>query len=342
MSGGKFDLDPRIADEFSRRVPFPLTEDSLLVLSHVGSHSHGTYVPPGDPQAIDDVDFMGIVIPPVEYVLGIEHWEGVSFMRDELDCVFYSFEKFIRLLVKSNPNVLGMLWMAPQSYLRTSHAWKRLIKERDAFSSLEAYHSFLGYAHAQLKKMTAFDQATTEEWDAAVALVEDEGWSVEAIVADEHLAMPRHWTVPQPYHDADYRKAYHAAIAKLEGAKVSIKRIHARHFQGYMGAKRKALVKKYGYDTKNAAHLIRLMRMCLGFLKTGTLEVYRTTDAAEIRGIKAGAWTLERVRAEADDLFALAHTAKALSPLPPLPDRDRINALLVEMQFGFYPQAVSQ
>lgn len=329
-------IDPRIIEEFNRRAPFHLTSWNLIVLSHVGSHSHGTYVAPSDPDAIDDVDYMGVVIPPAEYVLGIDSWEGMNFMRDELDVVFYSFPKFVRLLVKSNPNVLGMLWMAPESYIVRTHEWDTILGLRDAFSSLEAYHSFLGYAHGQFKKMTAFDEATTAEWDNAVRLVEAEGWTPEAIVAGDHLPMPKNWAVPQPNHTAEYRKEYHEAIDRLEAAKVSIKRIHARHFQGYMGAKRKALVRKHGYDTKNAAHLIRLMRMCLEFLETGVLRVFRTDDAAELRAIKSGAWTLERVRAEADALFAAAHDAKERSLLPPHPDRARINHMLVRLQLATY------
>src|SRR4051812_11157423 len=104
-------FDVRIAEEFDKRCPFKLTTNNLLVLAHVGSKSHGTYVAPDNPEAIDDVDYMGVVIPPIEYVLGVESWEGVQFMREELDCVFYSLRKFVGLLMKNNPNVLGMLWM---------------------------------------------------------------------------------------------------------------------------------------------------------------------------------------------------------------------------------------
>jgi hypothetical protein len=48
-----------------------------------------------------------------------------------------------------------------------------------------------------------------------------------------------------------------------------------------MGEKRKAMVRKYQYDVKNAAHLIRLLRMGAEFIESGNLQVYRTTDAEE-------------------------------------------------------------
>ena len=55
--------------------------------------------------------------------------------------------------------------------------------------------------------------------------------------------------------------------------------------KGYMGEKRKRLVEKFGYDTKNASHLIRLLRMGMEFLVDGELHVERE-DAKELLRIK--------------------------------------------------------
>lgn len=326
--------DSRIVEEFNHRAPFRLEDARLLVLARVGSHSHGTYVPPSDPQAIDDVDFMGVVVPPVEYVLGIENWEGVNFQRDELDCVFYSFEKFMRLLVKSNPNVLGLLWLRDEDIIAHDATWWNILEKRMEFSSLDAYNAFIGYAYGQLKRMTAFDAKTTKEWDDAVTLVETAGWDVNACTdKSATLPMPNYAALN---HWRGHRVFEASWNTLLTEAKVSIQRIHARHFQGYMGEKRKALVRQYGYDTKNAAHLIRLMRMCLEFLDDGKLRVYRTTDAQEIRDIKAGRWTLELAQSHAQQLFDAAKVRKESSPLPETPDRKTINRLVVELQRDFY------
>ena len=99
---------------------------------------------------------------------------------------------------------------------------------------------------------------------------------------------------------------------------------------GYMGEKRKKLVEKYGYDCKNAAHLIRLLRMGIEFLKEGELHVFRD-DAAELLEIKRGEWTIERVKAEAEKLFREAEVAHEACTLPHHPDVDKINDLLVNM-----------
>jgi hypothetical protein len=98
-----------------------------------------------------------------------------------------------------------------------------------------------------------------------------------------------------------------------------------------MGEKRKAMVRKYQYDVKNAAHLIRLLRMGTEFLQTGRLRVHRTSDAEELKRIKQGAWSLEQVKAEAERLFAGIESARASSPLPARPDESAANRLLIEL-----------
>jgi uncharacterized protein len=101
-------------------------------------------------------------------------------------------------------------------------------------------------------------------------------------------------------------------------------------FNGYMGEKRKALVERHGYDTKNAAHLIRLLRMGIEFLRDGDLNVMRY-DATELLAIKHGEWTLERVKAESSRLFRRAEEVYDRSTLPAAPDRDAVNRLCVEV-----------
>jgi hypothetical protein len=102
-------------------------------------------------------------------------------------------------------------------------------------------------------------------------------------------------------------------------------------FEGYMGEKRKSLVEKYGYDCKNAAHLIRLLKMGIEFLTEGVLYVERTMDATQLLEIKRGEWTLEEVKKEAGRLFALCEMAYIKSPLPPKPNYERVNQLCIDI-----------
>jgi predicted nucleotidyltransferase len=101
-------------------------------------------------------------------------------------------------------------------------------------------------------------------------------------------------------------------------------------FEGHMGEKRKALVQKFGFDCKNGAHLIRLLRMGIEFLKDGELYVLRE-DASQLLEIKKGEWTLEQVKSEADRLFIAAETAYQNSTLPSKPDYAKINKLSIDI-----------
>ena len=105
------------------------------------------------------------------------------------------------------------------------------------------------------------------------------------------------------------------------------KRMESYNKKGYMGEKRKGLVDKYGYDIKNAAHLIRLLRMGIEFLTTGEMIVFRP-DAFELLEIKTGKWPLSKVKALAEKLFEEAKEARDNSNLPEHPEKDIANRIV--------------
>lgn len=101
-------------------------------------------------------------------------------------------------------------------------------------------------------------------------------------------------------------------------------------FEGYMGKKRKSLVEKFGYDTKNAAHLIRLLRMGIEFMNEGVLYVERN-DSQELLEIKRGEWSLEKVKEEAERLFKRAEDAYDRSKLKDHPDHEAVEKLCINI-----------
>lgn len=109
-------------------------------------------------------------------------------------------------------------------------------------------------------------------------------------------------------------------------ARSQLVRMERGAFKGYMGEKRKRLVAQYGYDTKNAAHLIRILRMGVEFLADGHMQVQRP-DARELLAIKHGEWSMKRVKSEAERLFTRAEVAYDRSKLPDKPNREAINRL---------------
>jgi hypothetical protein len=75
------------------------------------------------------------------------------------------------------------------------------------------------------------------------------------------------------------------------------------------------------------------------FLDTGNLQVYRTTDADELKVIKRGGWSLERVKAEAETLFTAIEASRSRSPLAAEPDHAAANTLLIEMHRTIFGQS---
>lgn len=246
---------------------YPEIIDWSILTAYRGSVSHGLYVPSSDKNSIDDKDIMSICIPPIDYYFGLEEY-GSRGTREikykEWDIVVYEFRKCIQLLKQGNPNILCILWMDKDSYVKVSKEGKQLIWARDLFVGKHVYHSFVGYAQGQLHRMT-------------------------------HLA-----------------------------------------FEGYMGEKRRRLVQKFGYDTKNACHLIRLLKMGIEFLKEGRLHVKRS-DVEYLLSIKRGEWSLDEVKKESDKLFKEAEKVYKSSKLPETPDYRKINKLCVDiLKYHFF------
>lgn len=312
-NGPEANLYFRVADLFDQSHDF-LWDDALLCLGYVGSQSHGTYVPPTDPDAIDDIDMMGVLMPSRRHILGLDSFEHWTCQKDELDVVAYSFHKFVGLLLKGNPNVLGLLWLREQDYLKRSQGFLELQKNRSLFAAKSVYASFAGYASGQLQRMTSYSQQIEDEIQSLGKELKAAGWLTSEIVDGRSLPMP---------------KGMDPKVANEKAAR--LKTLRAKYHTAYMGDKRKRLVRQHGYDTKNASHLVRLLRMCVEFLGSGELKVYREHDADLLRAIKRGEWKLEDVKAHAEELFAAARSARETSLLPDQPDRAAVNQLVSDI-----------
>jgi hypothetical protein len=295
-----------------------LLPENLILLGYRGSIAHNMYVPQHDPNSIDDKDLMGVYVAPVEHYLGFGRDEVKEKFINEWDAVSYEVKKFIGLLLKCNPNVLSLLWL-PERHLIFEHELGRLLREnRTFFVTKQAYHSFNGYAYAQFKRMTHFNQEAQDEMAALEGELGERGIDLNQLNATQ--------TERDTIVEAGPFRGQ--TLGALSERYAGLKR---KYFSGgYMGAKRKELVRKVGYDAKNAAHLIRLLRMGIEFLVEGDLHVERA-DAEQLLSIKRGEWTIERVRDEAERLFKLAEEAYVRSSLPPKPDTQKAEKLCMDI-----------
>lgn len=94
---------------------------------------------------------------------------------------------------------------------------------------------------------------------------------------------------------------------------------------------RAELEARYGYDTKHALHLLRLLRMGEEILRAGVVRVLRP-DAEWLRAVRNGALTYDQVLAYAAEHKARLAATLADSPLPEEPDEQAADRLLIELQ----------
>ena len=243
-------------------------DEYVILQGYRGSVAHNTY---DKSVTSDDVDIMGIFTPPPDYVFGIKSVETIDRQivekrkTEEIvwDIVYYSLPKFMRLILKQNPNVLGFLWLKDEFYLKKTWWGEQLVKNRKQLLSKRCFDSYYGYARGQLRRM-----------------------------------------------------------------KNSV--------TGKLGAKRKGLVERFGYDVKNASHLIRLLRQGVEVLETGEIKVFRDEDRDMLLSIKRGGWTFEQVVEEAERLFKKLEEAHEKSSLPEKVDSEYVNHLCRVIMEDFY------
>jgi predicted nucleotidyltransferase len=130
------------------------------------------------------------------------------------------------------------------------------------------------------------------------------------------------------------------ALRRERRFKAAVREWHQfQEWQRTRNPKRAALERAYGFDTKHAMHLVRLMRTCRDLVVDGVMRVYRP-DRDELLAIKQGAWRYEQL---VDDVTKHGAEADAVirdgrSPLPAGPDEAAINRACIEITNDYAEQ----
>uniref|UniRef100_A0A6M3KME8 Putative nucleotidyltransferase n=1 Tax=viral metagenome TaxID=1070528 RepID=A0A6M3KME8_9ZZZZ len=258
-----------------------------------GSHLYGTNTEKSDE------DFISIFIPTEDYLLGLNNIEQVDLgtedknelgknTEDAIDCISYTLEKFVRLALQNNPNILELLFVNKANIIRINSIGEELLSLTNDFLSEESIRKrFIGYAHAQKSKMI-IKTGNYEEIVAAIQLLEDSQvkWLNDLPVIAPLVRVKDYIKV------GDIR--FQANLTKKSALKIL--RDRATHF-GW----RTELIKKFGYETKFASHLIRLLIECIELLETGTLS-FPLKNRYLLLEIKEGRYSLEETLQRATNL----------------------------------------
>lgn len=326
-----------------------LMQDNLLVKHYAGSIAYGTNLP------TSDVDFRGIFTADPVNVLSPFYPVREVNDKEEEDTKIYELWHFMKLAVDCNPNIVETLWVDESSITFSTPAYEHLRAHRHQLLSGKIAFTTSGYAMAQLKRIRGHNKwinnPQPEERPQHVDFVSLVLNNTPARVFKINLRDYErgHRLVPlggnifglyiadgySPFNpktgalNTDYEGDFHENNTPQFIVKFNEEQYRAtvENWSNYWtwkknrNASRSVLEEQFGFDTKHAMHLVRLLRMGAEVLETGELHVLRP-DAQELLDIRAGVWSYERVVEYAEYLDN--HVKTVLLPKTSLPRKPNL------------------
>ena len=331
---------------------FDVDKHTILLVKH-GSHAYGMNTP------TSDLDVKGVCIEPKEFHFGFLHTfeqhERQAAKGHPQDLVIYSLKKFAKLAADCNPNIIEVLHVDDSDVLKIDSFGERLRAMRDSFLSRKARWTFAGYAHSQLKRIKTHRKWLLEPPKAPPSRA-DFGLSEVSKVSKSELGAfdslmggvrgercdecdPSFGcfdgTAPCAKKPASLEVEIPRELMTLftREKQYQASKTHYDQYQHWKKTRnptRAELETKFGLDTKHAAHLVRLMRMCKEIMTLGKVIVKRP-DAEELLSIRAGAWTYDQIVEYAEKIEAECALLYESSVLPYKPDFVAIDAAIIAM-----------
>ena len=125
----------------------------LLYRYKRGSLAQGTFV-----EGKSDIDHCSVYLAPPNQLLGLGFDYQDEISDDKHDDVAWEFNKFMRLLLKSNPTVLEALFVDDEFVEYEHPIITELKKHRDKFVTKKCFNSFGAYAVSQIKKARSLNK----------------------------------------------------------------------------------------------------------------------------------------------------------------------------------------
>lgn len=161
------------------RVPGRLVYRALM-----GSHAYGSA------NQHSDEDWRGVYLLPSESFLGLDRPQLTH--EEKPDGTYWELGQFCRLLLKGNPNMVGMLW-APDDCVdeSVSDQWPvvaPLRLERQRFVSTKAVEAYVAWAHRELKEIDSKNKNSTHrDYSKRLSHVPRLMWEIEGAVTTREV-----------------------------------------------------------------------------------------------------------------------------------------------------------
>lgn len=346
----------------------------LIFKTVVGSNLYGTNT------EASDVDMGGVFIPSEEYFYGFLNNIYLRDYEDkEKDTTFYDICSFMKMLLANNPSIIEYLFIPESFWKHHTKEWLEILRIKKHIVSKSCTESFIGYAHEQLKRIKRHrkwllnppkEQPTREKYglpDNRSLVPKDQIGAFNKLlslylkqIGEFHelreqlekmeetvafIALTQNLKVPDS-------KAIKTLIPVSDNFLEALEREKAymnamREWESYQNWKknrhpaRAKLEEKFGYDTKHATHLYRLLSEGEEIVGTGHITFPRP-DVGLLRWILNGNITYDELIS-----FTNVHTnqlreRRKISPLPESPDEELVDKLCIKLVKSYLTKGVNK
>ena len=262
---------------------FRINNPNLSAIS--GSQLYGTDVP------LSDIDIRGFTVPPFEYLTGVHNFKCAELDGDHK---IYSLKRFFELILEGDPMTTELLFCPKDKILFCDEIGHRAIGIGLKYAlSNNSFNRIMGYSNGEWRKAMAI-KIVPEKIKKGEPQILNDFWNCfDWLTREDKELIIRTTDRGRP----------HKIESSVSG----------------LGSKRKALVEKYGYCTKSAAHSIRLLNQVKELMLTGEI-IFPRPEANLLRSIRNGEISKEDVTLIYEDTRSLAEEARDYSVLPDKPD----------------------
>lgn len=335
-------------------------ERKILVKHYAGSKSYGTDI------ETSDTDFRGIFLGNrVEITtpfFNIKEWVD----ENEEDTKLFELNNFIDLACDNNPNILETLFVDKSDITISSNEYNYLRENNKMFLTKKIAYTTSAYAIQSLVKMKSHNKFVNNEdikqplqtdfvsvvrnftenkdFNNKIDLVKDfaSGYKLISYGKDIFGIIKSDNSRNSTFNSEFFLNRTRATdntppllLLKFKSEEYEASKVKYNSYlkwkQSRSGSARNLLEDKFGYDSKDAMHLIRLMRIGYECITEGEYKVKRP-DAKELLEIREGKWTYDEIYNYAKEFDLKIKNEVQKSNLPDKVDKEKAAKLILEIQ----------
>lgn len=291
-----------------------------------------------------DVDVYGFCMPPKEQIFPHLAGEVLDFstpanrfttyqqhhIQDkdsgkEYDLCIYSIQRFFRLCMENNPNMVDALFVPNRCILHSTAIGQLVREHRRLFLHKGCWPKFKGYSYGQKSKLIV-KKKNNEKLSLVFDFLDDNGLEKKLDFIEITDELKRRGLL-EGYDEIESKDSRFTDISDKDLLWI---------YTAFLSlSRREKNTLSKGMDTKFGYHVVRLLLECEQILTQGDLDLEANRD--QLRYIKNGGWSIEKIEEFFKDKEKQLEKVYAESKLPWGPDEEAIHKLLmncIESHYG--------